>query len=168
MNADHGVSCRDKLCMVVAAVLPWYALLTGTFLLFIFVLMAAARLGSLVFGALWLGVIPLAILLLLVNPTAFIIILCGGGRLSGMMRIVAQVGSAVTLVFSILYSGISSLLALTAFGVVQWKEYDPVFGVLAALNATMLAFGSWCVVVALRALQRLVRSASAPGDSWAQ
>lgn len=162
MNADRGVSRRDKLCMVVAAILPWYGVLTGTFLFFIFVLMAAARLGSLVFGALWLGVIPLAILLLLVNPTAFILLLCGGGRLSGMMKIVAQIGSAVTLVFSILYSGISSLLALTAFGVVQWTEYDPVFGFLTALNATILAFGSWCVIVAQRALRRLGKPQTLP------
>ncbi len=155
MNDDNGVSRRERFCMVVTAVLPWYGVLTGTFVLFIFVLIAAARLGGLVFGALWFGVVPLAILLLLVNPTAFIIILCGGGRRSGAIVTVAQVGSAVTLVFSILYSGISSLLALTAFGVVQRTEYDPVFGALNALNATILAFGSWCVVVALRALRRL-------------
>lgn len=120
-----------------------------------YVLMAAARRGILVFGALLLGVIPLAILLLLVNPTAFIIILCGEGRPSAAMVTVAQVGSAVTLVFSVLYSGISLLLALTALGVVQWTEYDTAFGALAALNAGMLAFGSWCVIVALKALRQL-------------
>ena len=155
MNADNGVSRRDIFCMVVSAALPWYGVLTGTFLFFVYVLIAAAGLGGLVFGALWFGVIPLAILLLLVNPTAFIIILCGEGRRSGAIVTVAQVGSAVTLVFSMLYSGISLLLALTALGVVQWTEYDPAFGALAALNAGMLAFGSWCVVVALRALRRL-------------
>ena len=155
MNDDNGVSRRERFCMAVTAALPWYGVLTGTFLFFIYVLIAAARLGSLVFGALWFGVVPLAVLLLLVNPTAFVIILCSEGRPSGAMVTVAQVGSAVTLVFSMLYSGISSLLALVAFDVVQWAEYDPAFGALAALNAAMLAFGSWCVVVALRALRRL-------------
>lgn len=150
MNADNGVSRRERFCMVVTAVLPWYGVLTGTFVLFIFVLIAAARLGGLVFG-----VVLLAVLLLLVSPTAVIVVLCGEMRPHRVMLMVAQVGAAVTLVFSMLYSGISSLLALTALGVVQWTEYDPAFGALAALNAGMLAFGFWCVVIALRALRRL-------------
>lgn len=150
MNDDNGVSRRERFCLVVTAVLPWYGVLTGTFVLFIFVLITAARLGGLVFG-----VVLLAVLLLLVSPTAFFIILCDEGRRSGAIVTVAQVGSAVTLVFSMLYSGISTLLALTAFGVVRWTEYDPEFGDLSTLNTAMLAFGFWCVVIALRALRRL-------------
>ena len=148
-----------KACMIVTAALPWYIMLSGSFLLYVFVLMATARLGQAVFAASWLGIIPLALLLLFVNPALLIAALAGNCNLPKLLLGAALLGTAITLTFSAAYAGLSGWIAANAIGVVVGRtDADPVFGALSGLNTVALAAGTWCARVSAKTLWRRLPS----------
>ena len=141
-----------KACMIVTAALPWYGMLSGSFLLYVFVLMAVSRLGYVTFAAFWIGVIPLALLLLFVNPTLLIVAIARNGALPRPMLALMLFGTTATLLLSAAYAVLSGWIAANATGVVGRSDADPVFAILAGLNAAVLAGGAWCAVITARTL----------------
>ena len=133
-------------CMIVTAALPWYGMLSGSFLLYVFVLMAAAKLGEAAFAAFWTGVIPLVLLVLFVNPALLIAALAGNCSLPKPVLGAALTGTAITLMFSAFFTGISGLMAFK-----EVRE-DPAFAALAGLNAVVLGAGTWCAWSTARTL----------------
>ena len=141
-----------KACMIVTAVLPWYGMLSGSFLLYVFVLMAVSRLGYATFVAFWIGVIPLALLLLFVNPALLVAALAGNCSLPKPALGAALLGTAITLTFSATYASLSALVAIKDAGMLSQTEPNLIFAALAGLNATVLAGGTWCAWVSTKTL----------------
>ena len=145
--------------MIVTAALPWYGMFSGSFLLYVFVLMAAARLGYAALAASWVGIIPLALLLLFVNP-ALLAAAAGNGSLPRPALWAALAGTAITLTFGAACAGLSAAIAIRNAGMLGGTGPDPIFAALAALNAALLAGGTWCAWVSAKALWRCLRAAN--------
>ena len=140
--------------MIVTAALPWYGMLSGSFLLYVFVLMAAARLGYVTLAASWVGIIPLALMLLFVNPALLIAAAAGNGNLPKPALGAALAGTAITLTFGAAYAGLSAAIAIRNTGMLSRTEPDLIFAALAALNTALLAAGTWCAWVSAKTLWR--------------
>ena len=141
-----------KACMIVTAALPWYGMLSGSFLLYVFVLMAVSRLGYVTFAAFWIGVIPLALLLLFVNPALLIASLAGNRSMPKPALGAAMLSTAITLTFSATYASLSALVAIKDTGMLSRTEPNLIFAALAGLNAAVLAGGTWCAWVSAKTL----------------
>ena len=149
-----------KACMIVTAALPWYGMLSGSFMLYVFVLMATARMGYVTLAVSWIGIIPLALLLLFVNPALLTVALVTNCNLPKPALGAALAGTAITLTFSAAYAGLSAVVAIRNTGMLSRTEPDLIFAALAALNAVVLAAGAWCALITIRALGRnLAKSA---------
>ena len=116
MTTIRKLTRGEQACMIVTAALPWYGMFSGSFLLYVFVLMAAARLGYAALAASWVGIIPLALLLLFVNPTLLIAAVAGNGSLPRPALWAALAGTAVTLTFGAAYAGLSAAIAVRNAG----------------------------------------------------
>ena len=147
-----------KACMIVTAALPWYGMLSGSFLLYVFVLMAVSHLGYITFAAFWIGVIPLALLLLFVNPALLIAALAGNCNLPKPVLGAALLGTVITLMFSATYASLSALVAIKDTGMLSRTEPNLIFAALAALNTVALAAGTWCAWVSAKTLWRRLPS----------
>ena len=151
MTTTRNLSKKVRACIAVTAVLPWYGLLTGNFLLYVLVLTAAARAGTVVFATFWVGIIPLAVLILLVSPALLIAFTVQDGDLPKPLTALALAGAAATLTLAGTFAVLSGWMA------VRNAADDPGFAALAGVNAALLACGTRCASITLKTLRHSLR-----------
>ena len=135
-NGEPTVVIRAAL--VCAAALPWFAVFSGTFGLYPYILFAAELLLEWPFVPLLFLVAPLAVLLLVVMPAGAVC--AASGRLpGGWFGWLTRAGCLVSLGFTVVYAGLMVLVAML------WIFREDV-------NATWEPFILWRVVVLVAGL----------------
>ena len=141
-NGEPTVVIRAAL--VCAAALPWFAVFSGTFGLYFYILLAAELLLEWLFVPLLFLAVPLAVLLLVVMPAGAVC--AASGRLpGGWFGWLTRAGCLVSLGFTVVYAGLMVLVAML------WIFREDV-------NATWEPFILWRVVVLVAGLWAIWRA----------
>ena len=113
MRSDTGlgqVSDREptlvtRACLVCAALLPWFAVFSGTFSLYFYVILAATLLAEWLLIPVLVVAAPLAVLLLLMMP-AGVIYAALRRRPDGWAGRLTRAGCLVSMGFALVYAGL--------------------------------------------------------------
>ena len=135
-----------------AVAMPWYAIFTGNYALYFFLLLAGAQApgvaGDVLFVLLLALIIPLALALLFLLPALTLWTAARWGRTRRWLRLAHATCLGLVALFSALYGGGLALVLLIE-GEAAW------FGVVSLLNALVLCLGAAASFTAMLILLRL-------------
>ena len=103
--ANPAPSALTRACLVGAALLPWFALLSGIYGLYFYVVLAATLLAQWLFIPALVLAAPLAVLLLMIMP-AGVIYTAVGRRPQGWAGRLPRAGCLVSMGFAVTYGSL--------------------------------------------------------------
>ena len=127
-KTDQEESCQPgfvvKACLVGSALLPWFAVFSGTYGLYLYVVLAAKLLLLWLLIPALLLVVPLAVLLLLIMPVGTVYAaVCRSPQ--GWLGRLTKVGCLFSMVFAVGYGGLMVVIAtVPAFADGAGEKFD--------------------------------------------
>ena len=152
MNMGAGVAQADnsrptpitRACLVGAALLPWFTLLSGTYGLYFYIVLGAALFAPWLFIPALALAAPFAVLLLLIMPAGAVYAAVRPTPL-GLAGRLTRAGCIVSMGFSVAYGGLMVAVGVTplfGYGVVEgwdfsltWRVGGLIIGFLATWHA---------------------------------
>lgn len=139
-----------RACLVCAALLPWFAVFSGIFGLYFFVILAAMLVAEWLFFPVLFLAAPLAFLLLLIMPAGLIYAALRGPTVGWMGRL-TRAGCLVSMGFALVYA---SLTAVVAVGDILQEGVSGVGELFSVWWMAVLILGLWATWRAWRWLRR--------------
>ncbi len=144
-----------RAALVCAALLPWFAVFSGTYGLYFYALLLAAAgdtlgVGNLVFVALLALALPLAALLLFVMPAGAMYAAFRGPP-GGWAGRLARAGCLVSMGFAAVYAALLATMGAAWF---LQEGVDDAWGPFMLWRVAVLIFGTWATWWAWRGLRR--------------
>ena len=152
-SGEQGPSMVTRAALVSAAALPWFAVFSGTYGLYFFIVLAATLLLGWLFFPILVLAAPLAVLLLLAMP-AGAIYAAFGRPLGGWAGWLTRAGCLLSMGFTVVYAG---LLVTVTMPWIFWVEVDGNWEPFMVWRVVVLVFGLWATWLAWRWLRREVR-----------
>ena len=134
-----------RACLVCAALLPWVAVLSGTYGLYFYILLAAVLVAPwLLIPALVLAA-PLSMLLLVLLPGGAVYAALHRAP-SGWFAWITRAGCVVSMVFTVVYGGLMLLIGVApmfADGPAERWDFSPIWRVAVLTVGLMATWRSW-------------------------
>ena len=125
--------------LVCAALLPWFAVFSGTYGLYFFIVLAVSFLAPWFFIPLLTLALPLAVLLLLVMPVGVIYAALRGPP-GGWAGRLTRAGCLASVGFALVYAGLMAVMTAAWF---LWEEDGGIWEPFLLWRAAVLLFGLW-------------------------
>ena len=108
-RSDFEILTLTRACLAGAALLPWFAVFSGTYGLYFYILLVAVMLAQWLLIPLLVLAAPLAVLLLLLMP-AGAVYAAMGHRLGGWAGRLIRCGCVVSMMFAVAYGGLTAVI----------------------------------------------------------
>ena len=142
-----------RAALVCAAALPWFAVFSGTYGLYFYVVLAVSFLAPWFFIPLLALALPLAVLLLLVMPAGVIYAVLRRPP-AGWAGWLTRAGCVASMGFALVYAG---LMVAVGMPWLFWEDVDGTWEPFLLWRVAVLLFGLWATWRAWRWLRRRVR-----------